>query len=352
MTAAPASRRSDVYEPRILVVDDEASIRDSIARYLTARGFEVSSAASYNAALDLLKTSRFGTLLCDVRLPGASGIELVPEALRHDRDLAILMLTGLNDANAATEALSAGAVDYLLKPIELDRLENAIARALQRRRDRLDRRRADEPMREQLAVRAAELERERRMLHEQILGLLETVITLSEARSPHHAGHSQRVSELSGAIAVAMGLDAATVSRVQTAARLHDIGIVALAETILLKPDPLTTEEHGAVRQHVRIGLQMLAPMPQFADVLPYVRDHHERWDGLGYPSGLKGEDISIGGRILAVADAYVAVTAGRAYFNALGAADAVSYLALQSKTRFDPAVFRALEQVVNGRGG
>ena len=345
MTSATRVEAPDAAAKRILVVDDEASIRDAIGRFLKARGFEVAVADTVSAALDRLRGPRFGTLLCDVRMPGASGMDLVPEAHKLDPDLAILMLTGLNDAGAATEALSHGAVDYLLKPIELDRLEDAIGHALRRRHDRIAERDVSPPP--AAAVRAAELEREIASLNAATVGVLETIVTLVEAKDPYRAGHSPRVAELAGTIASTLGLDAATVAHVRLAARLHDIGKVALAEPILLKPAPLTAAEYEDVLQHVRIGVQILAPLKPLAAILPIVRDHHERWDGTGYPGRLKGDTIAIGARILAAADAFVAVTAGRPYFTALPPADALAYLAHHAGTQFDPQVFRSLQHVV-----
>jgi response regulator RpfG family c-di-GMP phosphodiesterase len=338
---------SDVSDHRILVVDDEQSIRDAIGRFLRARGFEVHVADTAAAALERLQTSRFAALLCDVRMPGASGMELLPQVRRIDPDLAVLMLTGLNDAATATEALSHGAMDYLLKPIELDRLEIAIGTALRKRREHIEQRDVAQLVREEVSLRTAELEREKLALRGLTVSVLEGIVTLMEAKDPYRAGHSQRVAALAGAVAQTLRLDNDAIGHVTLAARLHDIGKVALPEAILLKPAPLTPTEYEAVRQHVGVGVQILAPIKHFAPALPFVRDHHERWDGSGYPSRLRGEDISVGGRILAAADAFVAVTAGRPYFTALPPTDALPYLAHYVGTYFDPAVFRVLQQVV-----
>jgi putative nucleotidyltransferase with HDIG domain len=185
-----------------------------------------------------------------------------------------------------------------------------------------------------------------------IVGVLETVVTLFEAKDPYRAGHSQRVADLALAVSLELGLDATAAAHVRTAGRLHDIGKVALPDPILLKPAPLTADEYEQVRHHVRIGVQMLSPIADLADVLPSIRDHHERWDGSGYPSQRRGPGISIGGRILAVADAFVAVTAGRPYFTALPPADALTYLAHYANTHFDAEAFRVLQQVVRAQLG
>lgn len=184
------------------------------------------------------------------------------------------------------------------------------------------------------------------------VSVLETVVTLFEAKDPYRAGHSQRVADLAFTVSLEFGLDQEAAAHVQTAGRLHDIGKVALPDPILLKAAPLTPDEYEQVRHHVRIGVQMLSPIAELAPVLPSVRDHHERWDGSGYPSQRRGDAISIGGRILAVVDAFVAVTAGRPYFTALPPADALTYLAHNTNTHFDAEAFRVLQQVVRAQLG
>jgi HD-GYP domain-containing protein (c-di-GMP phosphodiesterase class II) len=227
-----------------------------------------------------------------------------------------------------------------------------LTQALRRRGDRIEQRDVDRLVREEVALRTEELEREKLVLRGITLTVLDTIVTLFEAKDEFCAGHSQRVAALAGDIAAELGLDPDTVGHVQVAGRLHDIGNVAVSEPLMLKPAPLTPQEFEGVRDHVRIGVQILTPIKHLAPALPYVRDHHEHWDGTGYPSGLAGEAISIGGRILAVADAFVAVTSGRAYFHALTPVDAVRHLAPRAGTHFDPGVIRALERVVARSAG
>ena len=247
---------------RVMVVDDEASIRDPLGRFLSSRGYEVHSADSVASALALLDRLQFGALLCDVRMPGRSGLELLPETRSRDEDCAVVMLTGVNDAATATEALAQGAVDYLTKPVELDRL----------------------------------------------------------------------------AIAIEL---------IEIAGMVHDIGKIAIPDALLMKLEPLSADEWLTVREHVRIGVDLLRPLRHLSPMLPFVRDHHECWDGSGYPEGRRGEEISIGGRILMVANAYTASVAGRPYDDALTPAQALARVEQYAGTRFDPVVVRALRAVV-----
>jgi putative two-component system response regulator len=332
---------------RVLIVDDEPSIREPLSRFLTARGYEVHTANAVAEAIVLLDRHQFGAILCDVRMPGQSGLDLLPIVRQRDEDCAVIMLTGVNDAATATESLAHGAVDYLTKPVELERLAQSISAALERRRVQMDERDVERLVREEVALRTAALEREKLALRAHAIEVLATVVTLSEAKVPFHAGHARRSAQLAARIAGVLGLDIDTIELVETAGRVRDIGKIAIPEGILVQLTPLNEAEQRIVREHVQISVELLTPLRHLAALLPFVHDHHERWDGTGYPEGLRGEDISIGGRILAVADAYVAVTSGRAYVGPLTPEAALARLEVEAGRQFDPAVLAALRTVI-----
>lgn len=342
--------KRDPSTPRVLVVDDEELITKALARYLGTRGYEVETASSGHAALDALKRSRFAVMLCDVRMPGLSGLEVVPRALEIDGDLAIMMLTGVNDAPTAANVLATGAVDYLLKPVELVELQQAIERALHRRELEIDRRTVERLIREEVATRTEELEREKLSLGAMSVATVEALVNAMEAKDVYLRGHSERVADLAASIAREMHLDDDTVAHVRIAARIHDIGKIGVQEAVLNKPGPLTREEFDHVKEHVRIGLEILLPLKHLGAALDYVADHHEHWDGQGYPRGKSGESISIGGRILAAADAYDALTSTRAYRAARRPRDTVDYLAARAGDLLDPQVYEALTMVLRKR--
>lgn len=342
----PALRR-DGAAPRVLVVDDEDLITKALARYLGSRGYEVETAASGQEALDALARRRFSVMLCDVRMPGLSGLDVVPRALELDPDLAIMMLTGVNDAPTAAGVLATGALDYLLKPVELAELQQAIERALHRRELEIDRRTVERMIREEVATRTEELEREKQALRALTVATVEALVNAMEVRDIYLRGHAQRVSELAASIAAELRLDEDTIEHVRIAARIHDVGKIGIQESVLNKPGPLTREEFDHVKEHVRIGLEILAPLKHLGPTLDYVADHHEHWDGQGYPAGKAGEAISIGGRILAAADAYDALTSQRAYRLARRPRETVEYLAARSGDLLDPRVYQALANVI-----
>ena len=288
---------------RILIVDDEETIRLALRKFLRSRGYEVEIAGSGDQALQLLGKDAFALMLCDVRMPGMTGVQIVPLARERDQDLAIIMLTAVNDAATATEVLSSGATDYLMKPVELADLQQAVDRALQKRLELIEMRRLDMLIREEVALRTAELEQEKESLRLMSVSIAETLINAMEAKDLYLRGHSQRVAELAGQIAKEMDLDEKMCEDLKVAGRLHDVGKIGIREAILNKPDRLTSEEFEHVKQHVQIGLDILAPLFHLKTPLNYVEHHHERWDGAGYPYGLSGEGIPLGARILCAAD-------------------------------------------------
>src|SRR6059058_6208222 len=299
---------------RILIVDDEETIRLALRKFLRSRGFDVEISGSADQALEILEKQSFSLMLCDVRMPGMTGVQVVPQARAVDPDLAIIMLTAVNDAATATEVLSSGASDYLMKPVELADLQQAVDRALNKRAEQIEQRRLDKLIREEVALRTAELEREKESLRLMSVSIAETLINAMEAKDLYLRGHSQRVAELAGQLAEELQLEEAVCEDLRVAGRLHDVGKIGIRESVLNKPDRLTEEEFEHVKRHVQIGLDILAPLFHLKTPLQYVQHHHEHWDGAGYPHHLSGEDIPLGARILCAADTFDALTSKRAY--------------------------------------
>ena len=335
---------------RILIVDDEETIRLALRKFLRSRGYEVEIAGSGDQALQILDKQSFSLMLCDVRMPGMTGVQVVPQALGRDPDLAIIMLTAVNDAATATEVLSAGASDYLMKPVELADLQQAVDRALLKRGDSIEKRRFDTLIRQEVALRTAELEQEKEALRLMSISIAETLINAMEAKDLYLRGHSQRVAELAGHLAEEMGLDEVMCEDLRVAGRLHDVGKIGIREDILNKPGRLTTEEYDHVKRHVQIGLDILAPLFHIAKPLKYIEHHHEHWNGAGYPLGLASEAIPLGARILCVADTFDALTSKRAYRAPLEPLDALDHLSVDVGKQFDPSVYDALVRVITRR--
>ena len=325
---------------RVLVVDDEEPIRNALKRFLVGRTYEVHTAASGQEALAVLAEHDISLMLSDIRMPGMSGVDLVPQALAIAPTLAVVMLSAINDATTAALCMQRGAVDYLTKPLELDDLERAVQRALRRRAASI----------EEDVQRIADWERERAEAQRLTVATLEALVNAMEARDPYLRGHSSRVADLSATIASHLDLPDDDVEQIRLAGRLHDIGKIGTREAVMNKQGPLTPDEFDHVKQHVMIGSQILTPLGHLAPVLGGVRSHHERWDGAGYPDGLRGEDIPISARIIGAAEVYDALCTARPYQDKMEPTQAVRRMGELVGTVLDPKVFSALAEVVTHR--
>ncbi len=334
----------------ILVVDDDESIRVAMARFLQRCGYAVEAAGSGTDALALFESRQFDAMICDVRMPGLSGPELLPQVLAHDPNLAVLMLSAVNEAATAANVLAGGAIDYLVKPIELRQLQDAVIRGLARRQSRMEKERFDARIQDEVRLRTSELEQEKESLRRLSVSVVETLIIAMEAKDVYLRGHSQRVADLAAEIATELGLDHEVVKRISLAGRLHDVGKIGIREEILNKPAALSVAEFEHVKQHVRIGMEILRPLQQLEHVLDFIHDHHEHWDGSGYPRGRRGEEITLGGRILAGADAFDALTSQRAYRDPMAPAESLAYLGTTAGALLDPQVVTALQVVMRRR--
>lgn len=336
--------------PSVLVVDDEEPIRTTLKKYLAQQGYEVSTAATGEEALQILQRQKIACMLLDVRLPGSSGVDLVPRIMEIEPSIALLMLTAVNDATNAALCMQRGAMDYLTKPIELTDLSKAIQRALRRRGTMLEQQNLNQWLKEEVTVRTAEVRSERAKLERLSVATLEALVNALEAKDPYLRGHSARVADLSAMIAGEMDLPDEVIEAIRMGGRLHDIGKIGIREEILNKEGPLTATEYEQVKQHVTVGSQILAPLAHLKAVIGYVRSHHERWDGQGYPDHLAGDTIPLGARILCASEIFDALTTSRPYQEKMSPELAVKRMRDLVGSVLDPAVHRALEAVVERR--
>jgi putative two-component system response regulator len=334
----------------LLVVDDEEAIRSPIRRFLLQQGYEVVVAESGEQALEILHRQKITGMLLDVRLPGISGIDLVPEIMELEPHVALLMLTAINDAGAAALCMQRGAMDYLTKPIDLEHLGHAIQRALQHRHNLIEELQLNRWLKEEVATRSAEARLERANLERISIATLEALVNALEAKDPYLRGHSARVADMSAMVAAELGRTDEEVEAVRTGGRLHDIGKIGIREEILSKQGPLTDEEYEHVKEHVVVGSQILSPLVHLADVIGFVRSHHERWDGFGYPDRLAAESIPFGARIIGAVEIFDALTTSRPYQEKMDAEVAVERMRDLVGTVLDPATHDALAKVVARR--
>jgi putative two-component system response regulator len=334
----------------LLVVDDEESIRNALRRFLIQQGYEVATAASGQEALAVLQRQKITGMLLDVNMPGITGVELVPQIMELEPTIALLMLTAVNDATSAALCMQRGTFDYLIKPIDLGHLGRAIHQALRRRHTQLEGQQINQWLKDEVAARVAERRLEQANQERISVATLEALVNALEAKDPYLRGHSARVADLSATVAAQFGATDEQIEAVRTGGRLHDIGKIGIREEILNKQGPLTEAEYDHVRQHVTVGSQILAPLVHLKDVISFVRSHHERWDGKGYPDRLAGEAIPLGARIIGAVEIYDALTTARPYQEKMPAEVAVERMRDLAGTVIDPAIHQALEAVVSQR--
>jgi putative two-component system response regulator len=332
---------------RILVVDDDPPTRETIETHLTHREYEVLTAANGQEALGILARQKISCMIADASLFGTPGGELLSRSLERDPNLAILVSSSSNEVNDAVHYLQYGAMDYLRKPIDLSQLEAALRRALRRRTELIRERGITRLLKEEVVNLGAELARERAKVKGLTVATLEALVAVVEARDPWFAGHSLRVAQLAASIAAQIGRTDEEVEQVRQAGLLHDIGMIAVPEGLLSKQGPLTPAEFEAMKHHTIVGSEILAPLPHLSSVGAFVRGHHERWDGKGYPDGLAGEAVPWGARLIAAAEIYDALATARPYREQLAPELAVERMHSMTGSVLAPEVHRALCAVV-----
>jgi putative nucleotidyltransferase with HDIG domain len=324
---------------RILAVDDEPSACKLLSLILGPPAFRCTTACNGEEALITLQRERFDAVVSDLNMPGISGMELLSQVRRHYPHMAFLVTTGVDDVDVGVQAMLSGADDYLVKPL----LENAVLasvdRALHKRQLEQEVENYRQHLEEMVAERTVQLQAALLQIERSYEDTLQALGAAIDLRDHETAGHSQRVCRYSLKMARAMGWSDKQLDSLARGAYLHDIGKLAVRDGILLKPGPLTEEERKLMQRHVRAGFDLVKNIPFLADAAEIILSHHERYDGGGYPRGLKGEEILLSARIFAVADTLDAITSDRPYRRAASFEAATETIRHLSGSQFDPKV-------------
>ena len=323
---------------RVLIVDDDAAVRDVLSVLLGEEGYACTTCASTDKALDLLHASEFHLVLCDVKMPGGrDGLWLLDHLRGVQPSTSVIMLTAFGDTEAAVECLRRGAADYLLKPPKVTELVRSIERALARRRLELARHRYRTSLERRVREKTAELSRALREVEAAYASTLYALVAALDAREHETSDHSQRVVRYTLAVAERLGLPGGERSDLARGALLHDIGKIGVPDAILLKTGALRPEEWAEMRRHSQIGHTIMTSIPFLRGAAEIVLAHHERFDGAGYPLGLAGERIPLGSRIFAIADTFDAITSNRPYRKGASLEAARAEIRRCAGTQFDP---------------
>jgi putative two-component system response regulator len=312
---------------KILIVDDESSARAALETLLRREGYDVRDAADGRSALAACSEFKPDLILLDILMPGIDGFEVCRRIKEtpETRLTPVVLITGLSDTEDRIRGITAGADDFLSKPIDINELL-ARTRSLLRLKQYTD-----------------ELENAEVVLFSLALSI--------EARDPYTRGHCERLAEMSVMLGKKLALPEEQITALRRAGIVHDIGKVAVPDTILLKPGPLTPGEIAVMRKHPVVGERICAPLKSLRFVLPIIRHHHEKRDGSGYPDGLSGEEIPLAARILQLADVYDALTTDRPYRTAVPSEVALAMMDEESRLGWwDHEFFAEFREMIRAR--
>ncbi len=324
---------------RVLIVDDELYIQEILKSTLEEAGYEAVAVGSVEAALAELSRQQFDVAFTDIRMPGRQGTDLLQEIRSTYPGVVVIMITALDSADTAIETVRMGAYDYIVKPFNLDQVLVSANRALDKRRLEDTSREYQKYLEHAAEERAAET---RRLFY----SMTQVLIRLLEIKLPFNVGHAARVAEMSRYIARELRMTEDGVRKVYLAALLHDIGLMAVEDVVLRKHGALSPEEQRYIRERSSVAEEVLRPILDDEEVLKHIRHYRERYDGTGYPDGLKGAVISLGARIISVAEAFDAMTQGRPYRSPLTPEAAIAELERCAETQFDPQVVSVFSEL------
>lgn len=330
---------------RILITDDEPEIREVLFDLLSAE-YDCTAVGSAEEALEAMRAGEFSIVLSDIMMPSMSGLEMIPHVLSVAPDTVVVMISAMQNIESAISALRAGAFDYLMKPFDLQHVEAVVRRALEHYQLRAAKRLYENHLSEMVEQRTAELNHALNSLEDSYRTTLKALTASLETRDSETHGHSERVVSFSLRLGREMCLEREQMRSLEFGSLLHDIGKIGVPDAILRKPAALTSTEWSKMRLHPLLGQQILRGIEFLEGASRVVAQHHEKWDGSGYPLGLRGAEIDLNARIFAVADAFDAMTSDRVYRAGRSYEVAASELDEFAGTQFDPEVVAAFHRV------
>jgi putative two-component system response regulator len=317
---------------QVLIVDDEVYIQEILKSTLEDADYDCVTVGSAEAALTALQVQEFDIAFTDIRMPGKQGTELLQEIKAGFPEIIVIMITAIDSAGMAIESMRLGAYDYIVKPFNLDQVLISANRALDKRRLENANRDYQKYLQQIADERSAET---RRLFY----SMTQVFVHLLDLKTPFNEGHSLRVAEQSRYVARELRMTDDGVRKVYLAALLHDVGTILVEDMLLNKQGSLTADELRHIQERSALADEVLRPILDDEEVLKSIRHNRERYDGSGYPGGLRGNLIPLGARVIAVVEAFDAITAGRPYRLPRSPEDAIHELMRCAQTQFDPQV-------------
>ena len=327
-------------EHRILIVDDEGLVRRAVRKRLTREGYQCYEAGNAPEALDRMQTEQPHLVLLDVKMPGKTGLEILPEITNLYPGTAVIMATAVVEADVIIECMRGGAQDYITKPFDLDQIVQSVDKALQMKQ-------LEHKIREYQQQLEHTVAEQKGKIHEMFLGSIESLVYALEAKDKYTAGHSRRVTGFAISIGESLGLSAEELDDLRWAALLHDVGKLAIDPSIQNKPDRLTPKEYRHMMTHAFVGAGIAKPVSS-QEIINMIAHHHDRYDGQGLDQVTLGDNIPLGARIIAVADSFDAMTSDRPYRAALSEEGSIAELKRCKSTQFDPLVVDTFLKIIS----
>ncbi len=330
---------------RILIVDDEPEITEILSDLLSVE-YDCQKVGLAEDALARFAESHFQLVISDITMPGMSGLAMLPLVKSISPNTVVVMISGMQTVESAIGALRLGAFDYLMKPFDLRQVEAVVKRALEHYELIVSKQRHEDQLEELVEQRTEELDRALNSLEDAYRSTLRALTSALETRDSETHGHSERVVTYSLRLGRECGLASEKMKALEFGSLLHDIGKIGVPDSILRKPGKLTDEEWVKMREHPVHGRQILRGIEFLEGAARVVAQHHEKWDGSGYPLGISAEDIDVCARVFAVADAFDAITSDRVYRRGKSYQEAAQELTDWAGRQFDPKVVEAFHRV------
>lgn len=337
-------------QAHLLIVDDEDMVRELLVSTLSREGYTCHQASNAEDGESVFKRQQIDMAILDIMMPGSSGVELLRRIKERAADTAVLMITALSDMDTALSCIHLGAEDYIVKPFNIDRITLTVRNALEKRRLILENR--EHHLNLEVKVRE-QTEQIRTAMAELNLAYEHTLTALVralDAREKEVGSHSERVMNYTILLAEKLGIREPEMSVMARGALLHDIGKIGVSDNILLKPGKLNDEEWIVMKKHPLVGYDILSGIEFLKGAADFVLSHHERFDGMGYPYGLKGAEIPLSARIFALVDTLDAMTSDRPYRKALPFSAVLDEVRTHSGKQFDPDIVKAFLDISKAR--
>jgi putative two-component system response regulator len=329
----------DIPKEKILLVDDEEAIRGILSKCLGLRGYVCDEAENSEQAIAKLEARPTDLVIMDINMPGKPGNEVLPDITRRFPETAVIMASGVTDNKVIAKCIQDGAQDYISKPFRFEQVLSSVNGTLDKRRVALEIQRYFQEVGNKNGSRKFDT-------RQLFRGAIETLIRTLESCDSYTKDHSQAVAEIAVALGQRMKLSPEELEDIQWAGLLHDVGKIAVDPDILNKPGELTSSEYRHIMTHAIIGPNLVKPFVN-ERVVEIISHHHDHYDGGGLDQTIKGKEIPLGARIIALADAYQAMTSDRPYRKALSKLDAIEEIQWYSGTQFDPIIANSMISII-----